>query len=92
MHFCPNTPIILVGLKTDLRNNRNAMDLLKTQGMTPVTPNQGQSVANKMQAKYIECSSKAGTGVDDVFDLAISMAIGDLTQKKKPKKKACTIL
>lgn len=92
MHFCPNTPIILVGLKTDLRNNKNATELLKTQGMTPVTPSQGQSVASKMQAKYMECSSKAGTGVEDVFDLAISMAIGDMSVKKKPKKKNCVIL
>lgn len=92
VHFCPNTPIILVGLKSDLRNNRNATELLKTQGMTPVTPSQGQSVASKMQAKYMECSSKAGTGVEDVFDLAISMAIGDLTVKKKPRKRNCVIV
>ncbi|KAI5806694.1 P-loop containing nucleoside triphosphate hydrolase protein [Peziza echinospora] len=91
VHFCPGTPIILVGLKTDLRNNRHAMELLKTQGMTPVTPQQGAGVAAKMQARYMECSSKAGTGVDDVFDLAISMAIGDMT-KKKPKKKMCLLL
>ena len=67
------------------------MELLKTQGMTPVTPQQGSGVAAKMQARYMECSSKAGTGVDDVFDLAISMAIGDMT-KKKPKKKMCLVL
>jgi len=92
VHFCPNTPIILIGLKTDLRHNKNATELLKTQGMTPVTPSQGQSVANKMQARYMECSSKAGTGVEDVFDMAISMAIGDVQTKKKPKKKGCIIV
>lgn len=91
MHFCPNTPIILVGLKTDLRHNKNATDLLKTQGMTPVTPSQGQSVANKMQARYMECSSKAGTGVEDVFDMAINMAIGD-SIPKKPKQRKCIIV
>src|SRR5436190_5599171 len=35
LHFCPTTPIILVGLKSDLRNNRKCLELLKAQGLTP---------------------------------------------------------
>ena len=80
-----------MGLKTDLRSDRQATNVLKAQGMTPVTPQQGQAVAHKMQAIYVECSSKTNTGVDDVFDLAIGMAIGDMS-KKVVKKKKCTIL
>ena len=48
LHFCPTTPLILVGLKSDLRTKRTCIDLLKTQGLTPVTPEQGQAVANRM--------------------------------------------
>lgn len=75
LHFCPTTPLILVGLKSDLRSKRTCIDLLKTQGLTPVTPAQGQAVAQRMGAIYVECSSKESRGVDEVFDLAITTAI-----------------
>ncbi|GAD91779.1 Rho GTPase Rho4, putative [Paecilomyces variotii No. 5] len=75
LHFCPTTPLILVGLKSDLRTKRTCIELLKTQGLTPVTPEQGQTVAQRMGAKYVECSSKEMRGVDEVFELAVNTAI-----------------
>jgi Ras homolog gene family, member A len=77
LHFCPTTPMMLVGLKSDLRNKRNCIELLKTQGLTPVTPEQGRAVAKKMGATYMECSSKEQDGVEDIFDMAVTMAVGD---------------
>ncbi|KAF2083132.1 ras-domain-containing protein [Saccharata proteae CBS 121410] len=77
LHFCPTTPIILCGLKTDLRSKSTCIDLLRTQGLTPVSPKQGQAVADKMNAVYMECSSKDNIGVDDIFDAAVTMAVGD---------------
>ncbi|RMY42778.1 hypothetical protein D0864_16023, partial [Hortaea werneckii] len=50
LHFCPTTPIILCGLKSDLRHKRTCIELLKTQGLTPVTQQQGKQVAQKMGA------------------------------------------
>ncbi|RPB07711.1 ras-domain-containing protein [Morchella conica CCBAS932] len=91
LHFCPSTPVVLVGLKTDLRKNRNVIELLKTHGMTPVTQQQGEEVAKRMGARYAECSSKDMIGVHEVFDLAMDMAVGH-GQKKLKKKKKCTIL
>lgn len=73
LHFCPTTPIILVGLKSDLRNKRTCIELLKTQGLTPITPEQGHGVAQRMGATYVECSSKEMRGVDDVFARAVDM-------------------
>ncbi|RDW61751.1 Rho4-like protein [Aspergillus mulundensis] len=75
LHFCPTTPIILVGLKSDLRNKRTCIELLKTQGLTPVTPEQGQAVAGRMNASYVECSSKEMRGVDSVFQLAVDTVV-----------------
>lgn len=98
LHFCPQTPLILVGLKTDLRKNRNVIELLKTHGMTPVSPDQGREVAQRMGAEYSECSSKEMVGVHEVFDLAMDMAIGSggkhggIGGGKKKRKKSCTIL
>ncbi|OAA59298.1 Small GTPase superfamily, Rho type [Cordyceps fumosorosea ARSEF 2679] len=71
LHFCPYTPLILVGLKSDLRYKRTCIDMLKTQGLTPVTSEQGMAVARKMDAQYMECSSKEMLGVDEIFDRAI---------------------
>lgn len=75
LHFCPTTPIILVGLKSDLRNKRTCIELLKTQGLTPVTPEQGAAVAKRMGASYIECSSKEMRGVDEVFAHAVNISV-----------------
>ncbi|GFF38264.1 GTP-binding protein rhoC [Aspergillus udagawae] len=75
LHFCPTTPIILVGLKSDLRTKRTCIELLKTQGLTPVTPEQGEAVARRMNASYIECSSKEMRGVDEVFAMAVDTVV-----------------
>ncbi|KAJ5312095.1 hypothetical protein PENANT_c011G02454 [Penicillium antarcticum] len=75
LHFCPTTPIILVGLKSDLRTKRTCIELLKTQGLTPITPEQGQNVAQRMGATYAECSSKEMRGVDEVFSKAVDSVI-----------------
>ncbi|KAF2873332.1 GTP-binding protein-like protein rho4 [Massariosphaeria phaeospora] len=77
LHFCPTTPIMLLGLKSDLRHKKNCIELLKTQGLTPVTPEQGRAVAKKMGAMYMECSSKEQDGVEEIFDMAVTMAVGD---------------
>jgi Ras family protein A len=68
---------MLLGLKSDLRNKKNCIELLKTQGLTPVTPEQGQVVAKKMGAMYMECSSKEQDGVEEIFDTAVTVAVGD---------------
>ena len=106
LHFCPTTPIILCGLKSDLRYKKTCIDLLKTQGLTPVTPEQGRAVAAKMGATYMECSSKEMNGVDDIFDMAVTLAVGEEQQRtgdsrlsgpsttgsKKPKRSKCKFL
>ncbi|KAK6214314.1 hypothetical protein LQW54_004541 [Pestalotiopsis sp. IQ-011] len=77
LHFCPYTPLILVGLKSDLRHKKTCIEMLKTQGLTPVTAEQGMTVARKMGAQYMECSSKEMRGVDEIFDQAIVTVVGN---------------
>lgn len=77
LHFCPYTPLVLVGLKSDLRYKKTCIDMLKTQGLTPVTTEQGKAVADKMSATYMECSSKEMRGVDEIFDYAILTVVAN---------------
>ncbi|KAI8634378.1 ras-domain-containing protein [Xylariaceae sp. FL1651] len=77
LHFCPYTPLILVGLKSDLRHKRTCIEMLKTQGLTPVTSEQGMAVAKKMGAQYMECSSKEMVGVDEIFENAIHTVVSN---------------
>ncbi|MCJ1441670.1 MAG: Rho GTPase [Stictis urceolatum] len=85
LHFCPTTPIILVGLKSDLRHKSTCIDLLRTQGLTPVTPERGQAVATKIGATYMECSSKEMRGVEEVFEVAIDTAVGEELELQEQK-------
>ncbi len=86
LHFCPTTPLILIGLKSDLRTKRTCIDLLKTQGLTPVTQEQGQNVAKQMGATYVECSSKEMKGVHEVFELAVDTAVGMEIRRKEERQ------
>lgn len=51
--------------------------MLKTQGLTPVTAEQGMAVAKKMGAQYMECSSKEMRGVDEIFEQAIMTVVAN---------------
>lgn len=51
--------------------------MLKTQGLTPVTTEQGLAVADKMNAQYMECSSKEMLGVDEIFEHAILTVVAN---------------
>lgn len=51
--------------------------MLKTQGLTPVTTEQGMAVAKKMGAQYMECSSKEMRGVDEIFEQAILTVVAN---------------
>jgi GTPase SAR1 family protein len=89
-HYMPNTPVILVGTKSDLRNNSEILEELKNKGEKPIDQSEAQSLAKKIKAhKYMECSALVRSGVKDVFDQAI---ISALFPKKKKKRKVCSIL
>ncbi|THH03393.1 hypothetical protein EW145_g6291 [Phellinidium pouzarii] len=70
-HFCEDTPLVLIGTKTDLRRDDQTRRMLAAQGQTPVTTETGLRVARDIGAEYIECSAKTGAGVQDVFNLAL---------------------
>uniref|UniRef100_A0A671RGM9 Rho-related BTB domain-containing protein 1 n=1 Tax=Sinocyclocheilus anshuiensis TaxID=1608454 RepID=A0A671RGM9_9TELE len=81
-HFCPRTPIILVGCQLDLRYadldavNRARRPLAKPIKPTDILPpERGHEVAKELGIPYYETSIVAQFGVKDVFDNAIRAAL-----------------
>ena len=90
-HFCPNVQIILVGTQLDLRDDKETIEKLKEERLTPITYPQGLSMANDIGAvKYLECSALTQKGLKTVFDEAIRAV---LCPSPKPKTvRPCRIL
>ncbi|CCF59101.1 hypothetical protein KAFR_0G00680 [Kazachstania africana CBS 2517] len=76
-HFCGDTPIMLVGLKSDLYAQDNIDDL--------VDPKEADILAKKLGAfVHIQCSAKTRQNIDDVFSTAItSLLPDDLSSSQK---------
>ncbi|KAJ6255020.1 hypothetical protein M0813_11806 [Anaeramoeba flamelloides] len=88
-HYCPDTPIVLVGTKLDLRNcQRNQQN---SDGI--VLYQEGMELCSNIGAeKYIECSSLTQKNLLAVFDETIKAVLYPGTSKKKKKRKMCSIL
>ena len=91
-HHCPSTPIILVGTKLDLRDDKETIEKLKDKKLAPVAYTEGLRMCKEIQAtKYLECSALTQKGLKTVFDEAIRAVL--CPQVKKPKKKGvCQLL
>lgn len=71
-HHAPNVPIILVGTKLDLRDDRATADSLRSRKMEPVAYEQALAIAKEIRAhKYLECSALTQRNLKSVFDEAI---------------------
>ena len=75
-HHCPNTPIILVGTKVDLREDAATIEKLAGKKQAPISYEQGLQMVQEIGAvKYMECSALTQTGLKAVFDEAIRAVI-----------------
>lgn len=89
-HHCPNVPILLVGTKSDLRNDSEVQKKLKEQNQAPITQQQGQALARQIHAiKYMECSALNQDGIKDVFAEAVRAF---LNPQQPATKKPCVLL
>ncbi|XP_022946787.1 rac-like GTP-binding protein ARAC7 isoform X2 [Cucurbita moschata] len=84
--FAPNVPIILVGTKLDLREDRRYAN--EQTGYDIITSSQGEELRKQIGASaYIECSSKTQQNVKAVFDTAIKVVLQPPRRREVPKKK-----
>ncbi|TSR39601.1 Rho-related GTP-binding protein Rho6 [Bagarius yarrelli] len=80
MDFCPNTRILLVGCKTDLRTDVCTLMELSSQKQTPITQEQGSAMAKQLGAEaYLECSAfTSEKSIHSVFRTAAMACINKL--------------
>lgn len=88
---CPNVPIILVGLKKDLRDDPVAQEEMRKRSEKFLTSDEGEEVRKRIGAKkYLECSSLTGEGVDDVFEAATRQSL--LSGGKGDSERGCCVI
>jgi len=101
-HHCPGTPCLLVGTKVDLREDPSVIEGLKSQGLAPITKEQGDHLCKEIGAAgYVECSALTQKGLKQVFDDAAHIVVkppsagtsnGGSSRSEKKKKRNCIIL
>jgi len=81
---CPAVPVILCGLKIDMRESDVTLKKLKEQGQTPVTKEMGETLAKEVNCiAYCECSAKTQVGLKECFNLAITVVLHPERFKKE---------
>ncbi|XP_063597988.1 uncharacterized protein LOC134774592 [Penaeus indicus] len=76
-------PVVLVGLKTDLRRGKSDDEV--------VTTAQGKELARKIGAEeFFECSARTQSGLNGVFRAAAKAAVA--YHKRKTRKRPCVIV
>ncbi|XP_076441940.1 ras-related C3 botulinum toxin substrate 1-like [Babylonia areolata] len=90
-HHSEGVPILLIGTKTDLRQDKEFVEQLKQNSLDVLTKEEGSALAKWIGAqKYLECSSLTHSGIKAVFDEVIRTKLA--YKPKPPKQKHCTVL
>jgi len=89
-HHAPGVPIILVGTKSDLRNDASMVAQLASKGLRVVSVEEAQGRAREIGAvSYMECSALTQEGLKTVFDEAIRAS---LTRRPTAQSSCCIVL
>ncbi|XP_005810251.2 rho-related GTP-binding protein RhoE [Xiphophorus maculatus] len=85
--FCPNTKMLLVGCKSDLRTDLGTLVELSNHRQNPVSYDQGSNMAKQISAPYIECSAQQSeNSVRDIFHVATLACINKNSKNAKRSK------
>lgn len=89
--LCPNVPVLLVGLKKDLRTHPVAIEEMRKRSTPFVSPQEAEAISKEIGARrYLECSALTGEGVDDIFEVATRASL--LINNQQPNPTCCVIL
>jgi len=82
--------MILVGTKSDVRGDRQAVSALEAQGKHMVSKEEANARAREIGSlKYMECSAMTQDGLKEVFDEAVRAAVD---HKNKVIARPCCII
>ena len=86
--FCPDAPFVLIGTKSDLRDEWDTIpDSQKDPKGRPISYDEGMEFANKIgAAKYVECSAFKSKNVGEVFDETVRVALNPPKTNKGKKE------
>ncbi len=89
-HSCPESPILLVGTKSDLRDDQQIAAALAQRGQQMISVEDAQRLARDISAVgYFECSAWTQDGLKFVFDEAVRAALKTKIQRSKEDHPAC---
>src|SRR5947209_6653850 len=81
-HHWPSAPFLLIGTKSDLRDDQEMLEKLHKKGLAPITTVQGTELAKKLEitfntqpTKYMECSALTQYNLKNIFDQALRLVI-----------------
>ncbi|KAI9352429.1 GTP-binding protein rho1 precursor [Pilaira anomala] len=88
-HFLFNTPRLLVGTKSDLRNDRQRIAELNANGQQLISLEQAENLAKQINTQYIECSARQNENISKVIHMAANLITNS---RGGLKRKLCILL
>eukprot|EP00742_Colponemidia_sp_Colp-10_P001137 GILJ01001227.1.p1 GENE.GILJ01001227.1~~GILJ01001227.1.p1 ORF type:complete len:197 (+),score=27.10 GILJ01001227.1:117-707(+) len=87
-HFAPETPILIIGTKIDLREDPETLEQLNDKKLSPISTAEGTHLATQLGAVgYVECSALTQKNLKNVFNQAIRTALVHSAKVNQPKKR-----
>ena len=89
-----NIPILMCGMKTDLRESEPRKEALRVEGKTLVDESQGREVAERLALNYVECSAMQDAEGEQTFKASVTAAIKAAAQEAHiySQRKVCKII
>ncbi|XP_074774670.1 rho-related GTP-binding protein RhoD [Athene noctua] len=93
-HFCKGIPVLLVGCKTDLRQDQCVLLKLQQARQDPISYQQASAMARQIHAvSYLECSAKYQENIRNIFVEACRAALSAAHRRQRRKRRrGCCVL
>lgn len=77
-YYVPQIPVILVGIKKDLRNDPITSRRLKLTNQRSLKYEDGQLVSKRLRVAYFfECSCKTNENIQEIFQAAAKLSLNE---------------
>ena len=93
-HHLPDTPLVLLSLKADLRTDDATLSKLTEHGRRFIDRAEAAAFANKHGLEFVELSSHTGDGIEELLQRLFELTQGRRNARAAKRKvnKACVML